>query len=315
MPGMSGAPLLNLRGDLIGVQKEGLTANSRINFCIPQESLDVLDLTKKPRKFPGGVSLQDDFRAVGLRKQSLQRPELKLDGRVVDMGCRHWGYVQPPDADFVFNTYIGDRQRFSAIMPKIVVQDILRRHRVANITNSAFGFSFLVPDNYDFSETVQHSPPGLLITLVTRDSGVPAPFRNMQIKTTHMSTLTEGDSLSETIKEIVESFATNELQLEIHEATTRTPPRTERDVIMNGQMSDAAPRVDAARSLARYHVIFNSASRFNYSWSVYAVVAGDTATLSAYAFRTFMPVLGVAPDAAEHQFVAETVSFDAFDRQ
>ena len=71
--GMSGAPVLNRRGQVVGVQQMGrVPGEGSINFCIPADYINRLDRTQDPRKFGGGMGgppLVANLQALGMRRR------------------------------------------------------------------------------------------------------------------------------------------------------------------------------------------------------------------------------------------------------
>ena len=195
-PGMSGAPLVDLDGRVVGVHKEGYGQGvTNFNFTIPQRYIRGLKFGKAPHDFSpgGGPALQSDFKIVGLGNQADVRMNLDPTGPVpgpgpgpapdgINVNCRHWGFV-PNDPQFVFDNYVGDKGRFARMMTFDRTKEILDKRRVVHVLNPVLRFSMLVPENYSLRQEVRQDLifPTYLATLTNDDPAVRSPINRLSI--------------------------------------------------------------------------------------------------------------------------------------
>ncbi len=191
-PGMSGGPLIDTQGQVIGVQLGTLPKASNVSFAVHAQHLRDLDLSREPRLFAGGPKMDSDIANV----LAIQRPSnapflIRIGDEDVDVRCFHFGYV-PNDAETVITKYIQDEERFREFFTKGRLQALLATTRVAHITNPAFGFRVLVPKGYMYRiEELKRPRGGILVAFTSGDPAIAAPYNTITVRafpnTTYLS--------------------------------------------------------------------------------------------------------------------------------
>jgi hypothetical protein len=177
--GMSGAPVLDLDGFVVGVQREGVPNEPNINFCIPHYYIRELDLTQAPKPFPG-QGPRNDFDKV-LNQQSVVRPPPGGGPIDEDLSCYHWGFIPKLPAADIFLRYIGDKDGFRAFIPFNTFEAILNRNDVVHVTHPKFRFAFLVPNAYTLTQDIRADPVGITVTLTSDDPQIPFPLNTLRL--------------------------------------------------------------------------------------------------------------------------------------
>jgi hypothetical protein len=325
--GMSGAPVLNLDGRVIGVQKSGVEDGGLgIQFCIPHFYIrDKLDLTKRSIPFRGGVALSSDLQAVGLGKQ--QRLEGPAVGGVDagDLGICHWGYV-PNDPIFVFNTYLEDRLRFLRMMTFERTRAILNQSKVVHLINPSLRFRILVPNQYTLSQRVEMMPgppafPLYEATLTHDDPAIPAPLNRIRIRTWKLNPQTVAawiaqfpnlrDGLGPVLKSCAADFLTNYAGIRVLPAELANQPSlTENDFFRDDQLSDPDAWFNTNALDAYITLVLHSAPQFDRSIYLYYRLRGDMMMVLSFEYRRLNPQLEPGKDSTtdflERLFMAST---------
>jgi hypothetical protein len=180
--GMSGGPILNGGGRVIGVQM-GTPANAaNVSLGIHAKHIAALDLDKEPRAFLGGQTVESDIHHVLAVAPRAERPILvRMGDELVDARCSHLGYV-PKDADTVIERYIQDGERFIQLFTKKRLQSLLDETPIAHITNSAFGFHMLVPKGYQLRTERTQRQEGIIVTLTSGDPTIAPPYNSITVR-------------------------------------------------------------------------------------------------------------------------------------
>jgi hypothetical protein len=181
-PGMSGGPVLDRRGRVIGVQIGTLPKASNVSFGIHAKHAADLDLNAAPRPFSKGPELSSDIgHVLAIEKHADQPLLLRVGDEEVDARCSHFGYV-PKDADTVIGRYVQDEKRFRELFTKERLQKLLDDTPVAHITNPAFGFRVLVPKGYVYGIEESKRPTGIVVTFTSGDPAVAPPYNTITIR-------------------------------------------------------------------------------------------------------------------------------------
>ena len=176
--GMSGCPLVNRKGVVIGVQVAALPDAKKESFAVDVRHLAALNLNKPPVAFKNGPH-RNSLAATDLQPsqtvalQAFAPAPIKINGSIIDAECIHRGYVSR-DADTVIRGFIEDPDAFRESFTKERLQHILDETPLAQITNPVFGFRFLVPKDYRYDASQQSNPEGMIVTLTNPDSTIPA---------------------------------------------------------------------------------------------------------------------------------------------
>jgi hypothetical protein len=181
-PGMSGGPLLDARGKVIGVQLGTLPKASNVSFSVHAKHIGELNLRAEPRRFEGGPVLDSDIgHALSLEKDSDENLVMRLGDQDVDVRCLHQGYVAR-DASAVISRFVKDERWFRAHFTNEQLQALLDETPVALITNPAFGFRVLVPKGYSYTIRKSTSPVGVIVTFTSGDPTVAAPYNTITVR-------------------------------------------------------------------------------------------------------------------------------------
>lgn len=144
-PGMSGAPVLNINGAVVGINLGTMANADEVGFCIHNKHLD--DIAQQPRAQSFArreVPRSDVNEILGAEGKVTPHANLRIDGRDLSIGWLHRGYI-PSKAAFVVDTYIQDTNRFNNLFPARDLQRILDARQVAHLFNPAIGCQLLVP--------------------------------------------------------------------------------------------------------------------------------------------------------------------------
>lgn len=182
MPGMSGSPILDTRGRVIGVQLGTLPKASNVSFSIHARHIADLDLQARPRPFVGGPALDSDIGHVLSAADSVKQPfVIRIGDQDVDARCLSQGYL-PRDAEALTRRYIQDQEQFARIFSGPRLQKLLDDTPIAQITNPAFGFRVLVPKSYTYRIERLERPQGIIVTFISDDPTVASPFNTITMR-------------------------------------------------------------------------------------------------------------------------------------
>jgi hypothetical protein len=180
--GMSGGPLIDLKGRVIGIQMGTLPNSSNVCFGVHAKHISQLRLGNEPRAFLGGQAVDSNIHNVLAVGPKSDAPMLiRLGDEEVDARCSHLGYV-PDDAETVITRYIQDEERFRKFFTKDRLQKLLDENRIAHITNSAFSFQVLVPKGYLFEIGKMEQPDGIIVTFTSADPAISPPYNRITVR-------------------------------------------------------------------------------------------------------------------------------------
>lgn len=183
-PGYSGCPVVTDDGKVVGIQSSTLENAPIVGFAIHYSHLDTFDWRRPGRKLrdfkfesqTASVVLKPMsaphtvFRTEGAKSKSSLSATIILEGLKVEAPLIHEGYVEESDAFVVIKKYIHDKEwyfqeEFGGIRI-LRLQQLLRRTRLARITNPTLGFQMLVPEGYRYSVQSTTAPDGMLLTFM-----------------------------------------------------------------------------------------------------------------------------------------------------
>lgn len=184
--GLSGCPLIDNHGSVIGIQSGILPDAKKECFAISSRYLSSMNLKKAPQPFANGPALSKRAKTVPTALQSVTLQStlpvfINADGRNVDGECLKIGIV-PSDAEAITNAYISEPDTFRTNFTMKRVQALLDETSLVAYTNPVFGFRFLAPKGYSCKTTTVANPNGILVTLTDPDPSVASPFNTLSIR-------------------------------------------------------------------------------------------------------------------------------------
>jgi hypothetical protein len=184
--GMSGCPLIDNHGNVLGIQSGVLPDAKKECFAVSSRHLSSLNFRRSPRAFAEGPALRApaSLMPTPLQSVSLQStPPVLVDfeGKKIDGQCLRVGDVRL-DAKGIIDTYISEPDSFRTNFTLKRLQSLLDETPLVAYTNPVFGFRFLAPKNYTCKTTSSRGPDGILVTLADLDSAVPQPWNTLTIR-------------------------------------------------------------------------------------------------------------------------------------
>jgi hypothetical protein len=181
--GMSGCPLVDKAGRVIGVQSGALPSAKNECFAIAIANLNRLDLNKppKPLHVGGDKELTDAKSAPLYDKQAFKTLPIQIDKDLINAQCELRELVST-DADAVIRNYVQDKDAFQRTFTAPRLQRVLERSSVRRLTNPAFGFNVLVPESYRCMTNATVNPTGIVVSLTSTDKAVAPPYNTITLR-------------------------------------------------------------------------------------------------------------------------------------
>lgn len=309
--GQSGSPVFDKDGQAIGVFFAGEGEGEfDLNYAIPHRNVRQLSLDRRPRRFsnlPNIPHISTNFAGTGVSNLS-NSTSLRVGdrGQEVSLESRHWGFA-PRDPDLVFRNYVDDLARFSAVVPRRILDQVVRRKNLLVVTNAAFGYRVLVPQGYSITE--RRVPGRFFESRITfpKDNG------GVRILATNIKPPRTASELALAFDINVRSHANNVLRKVIVPAGT--PVLGPSDVVIdpNPLLSDAAPRRNNRTGDLRLWRHYMTAKEIGWSHLVMYRLRDDLFLSVDITFPT--GILGRLPDPTfviPERFVEDMVVANSF---
>lgn len=311
--GMSGAPVINLKECVVGVQRLGYKEGEfGINFCIPADYIKQLNLEKEPQKFAGGDGpvLQNNLQALGIRNPG----DAPAPG-AFNINTRAWGFV-PNDANVIFADFIGDKEGFAKIIKKSILDEIIGKGggqpSIVHLTNPFFRYSVLSPNWFHIEEFASADRQSMKSVITYDDPQIPPGLNRVFIFAKKVKPPGPGRAqLLQAFENHCAAITTNELGLQVVDPNNPPPNPTNKQVALNANLSDADPVPDPFKPVVRVCRVYDAPVNFNQSYFVLYGLSGDSFVTMTFEFQTSeaFKQANWNVDWVERLFIAASLSF------